>query len=84
MIGHTLPAIRSTDTLFIVNDYNQSVDLSGPTASCQCGSSKETGLPYIHIWLVPDGQGASFGYKFESKGRLPGRSDCSNGRNDFY
>jgi Zinc knuckle/SWIM zinc finger len=51
-IGRTLPVIRSTDTLVTVNDY--SVDLSGPTASCQCGSYDQTGLPCIHMAAIDD------------------------------
>jgi MULE transposase domain len=48
--GRTLPVVRSSDTVFTINDY--AVDLSGPIATCQCGTSYQTGMPCIHIAAV--------------------------------
>ena len=45
--GRTLHVIRSTDTLFTVNDY--AVDTSGLVTTCQCGETKQTGMPCIHM-----------------------------------
>ena len=50
--GRTLHVIWLTDTLFAVNNY--AVDTSGLVTTCQCGETKQTGMPCIHMAAVED------------------------------
>jgi SWIM zinc finger len=54
--GRTIPVVRSTahcsQSMTTQSIFLVPVDLSGPAASCQCGTSKQTGMPCIHIAAV--------------------------------